>query len=251
MFKLVFPALLLSFASCGAFGDVIDRTTLSEAELQEVKDNYDGAMRAFQDLGDFAADVADGTVDISGSTYDPPTAGNGWQGTLRYQGPDFPGGDGDITLRFTALDGTGQPVDPFSTDVADDTIIAMDVGVDFLGTTTDGAPLAFRADFALDLDRTDPDREVVAIDGTFTIRHGEYVAELVATAFSFSWDPLLSLAGDATGRIEGAIDIPGFAFDADVDIVGQGESLQVHVAVLDQTVEDAVLDINDFQATGS
>ena len=76
-------------------------------------------------------------------------------------------------------------------------------------------------------------------------------AELVATAFSFSWDPVLSLAADATGRIEGAIDIPGFAFDADVDILAQGETLQVHVAVLDQTVEDALLDINDFQATGA
>jgi hypothetical protein len=251
MQRLVFPALLFVFASCGAVGDVIDRTTLNEAELQDVKDNYQGAIRAFQDLGDFSADVADGTVDISGSTYDPPTVANGWEGTLRYQGPDFPGGDGDITLRFTALDGSGQPVDPFEPGAVDGTMLTMDVGVDFVGTTAAGAPLRFRADFTLALDRTNPELEVVSMDGTFTIRHNDYIAELTATAFTFGWDPVLALAQDASGRIDGTIDIPGFAFDAEATIIAQGEALSVHVVVLDQTVEDGVLDINDFQATGA
>jgi len=251
MYRLVLPTLFLAFASCGALTDVLDRTTLSDAELQDVKDNYQGAVRAFNDLEEFAASVANGTVDISGSTYDPPTSENGWVGTLRYQGPDFPGGDGDFVLGFTVLDQNGQPVDPFETDVTGDEVLTMDVGVDFLGTTAEGAPLELHADFNLVLDQSDPAREVVTLDGTFSIRHNDYVADLTARTLVFSYDPATGLVQEATGMIDGTIEIPGFAFDADVAIVAHGETASVDIAVLDQTIEDGVVSIADFQATGA
>jgi hypothetical protein len=250
MFRPVLPVLLLALASCGAIGDIIDRTTLTDAELQDVKDNYQGAMRAFNDLGDFAMGVADGTIDISTSTYDPPTAENGWQGTLHYQGPDFPGGDGNITLTFTVTDGNNQPVDPFQTDITNDPTITAVVGIDFSGTTKEGAPLDLQADFTLGLDQTDPSRNVVSVDGSFTIRHNDYVAKLKATSFVLSYDPATGVAQEATGVIDGTIDIPNFAFDADVTLKGNGETLAVDVAVLNQTVDNGVVNIADFQAAG-
>lgn len=249
MYRPVFP-LLLVFASCGAIGDIINRTTLSEAELQDVKDNYQGAMRAFNDLEEFAAGVADGTVDITTSTYDPPTAENGWLGTLHYQGPEFPGGDGDVMLGFTVLDQNGQPVDPFQTDVTGDDVLTMAVDFDFVGTSAEGAALEFRADFTLRLDRANPALEVVSVDGTFSIRHNEYVAELTATDLVFSYDPVTGIAHEATGAVDGTIDIPNYAFDADVEIDAQGDVLAVSISVLDQTVEDGVVSIADFQASG-
>ncbi|MHC4339160.1 MAG: hypothetical protein ACYSX0_02950 [Planctomycetota bacterium] len=230
------------------FADLVDEVTLTEAELQDVRDNYEGAMRAFGDLAEFAASVGDGTVDISTSEYTPPTAENDWLGSLRYLGTDFPGGRGELTLSFTVLDEAGNPVDPFETDLTNDTLITADLDVTFVGLTTEGAPLDFHGVFTSKLDRSDPDVHEVETTGAFTIGHNEYVAAFEATAFKVTYDAATDEPQSASGDVTGSIDIPDFAFDADVDIRGLGSDVSILIEVLDQTVEDSIVDVADFMS---
>ncbi len=246
MHRLVLSLLLCLVAACGVVTDIIDEVTLSDAEIQDIKDNYQGAMSAFQDLADFAGSVSDGTVDIATSEYTAPTAENNWRGSLRYLGDEFPGGEGELTLAFTVLDETGNPVDPFETDLGNDTLVTADLDVSFVGRTSDGAPIDFHAVFTSKLDRSDPAAHEVEITGTFTIRHNDYVAAFEATTFKVTYDAATDEPLSADGIVTGSIDIPNFAFDADVDIRGNGPDVAVHIEVLDQTVEDAIVDLADF-----
>ena len=246
MYRLALSSLLCLVAACGIVADVIDEVTLSNAEIQDIKDNYQGAMLAFQDLADFAGSVGDGTIDISTSEYTPPTAENDWRGSLRYLGDEFPGGEGELTLEFTVLGEAGNPVDPFETDLGGDTMVTSDLDVSFVGHTSDGAPIDFHAVFTSKLDRSDPDAHEVDITGRFTIRHNDYVAAFDATAFKVTYDAATNEPLSADGAVTGSIDIPDFAFDADVDIRGNGANVEVHIEVLDQTVEDATMAIADF-----
>jgi len=248
MYRITLSSLLCLVAACVPFADLVDQVTLTEAELQDIQDNYQGAMRAFGDLAGFAASVGDGTVDISTSEYTPPTAENDWVGSLRYLGDEFPGGQGELTLSFTALDETGNPVDPFETDLTNDILITADLEISFVGFTSEGAPLDFQGSFTSRLDRSDPAAYAVEIDGTFTIGHNEYVAAFEATAFEVTYDSATGEAQSASGVVTGSIDIPDFAFDADVDVRGLGSTVSVLIQVLDQTVEDSIVDVADFMA---
>ncbi|MHC4931750.1 MAG: hypothetical protein ACYTGV_06125 [Planctomycetota bacterium] len=241
-------SLLCLVAACVPLAELVDDVTLTEAELQDIQDNYEGAMRAFGELAEFAGQVGDGTVDISTSEYTPPTAENDWIGSLRYLGTEFPGGEGELTLSFTVLDEAENPIDPFETDLANDTLITADFEVSFVGLTSEGAPLDFHGVFTSTLDRSDPAAYDVEITGTFTIGHNDYVAAFEATAFKVTYDAATNEPQSADGAFTGSIDIPDFAFDADVDIRGLGADVSVLIQVLDQTVEDSVVDLASFMS---
>ncbi|MDH3591082.1 MAG: hypothetical protein OER88_04350 [Planctomycetota bacterium] len=240
-------ALLCGTVACTAFEDVFDKVTLSEAELRDVAENYAAALAAFHDLEEFAVDVANGTIDVGDAlTFTVPEAANNWTGTLSYLGPDLPGGDGSLTVTFRIVQ-DGVPVDPFAADLSTTQLLTAEMTVVFDGFTRNGVPMALDATFTTSYDRSVAEgKEDVATTGTFFIDHGGYVANLSAQAFTIRIDKETSTPESSSGRVTGSIDIPDFAFDADVDIDGRGEVIHIEVDVLDQSIDEGDIAVADF-----
>ena len=240
-------ALLFGSIGCGAFEEVFDKVTLSDAELQEVADNYAAALEAFHDLEEFAVDLANGDIETDDALeFTVPSEDNDWTGTLRYVGPDLPGGDGELTVTFKVVK-DGVAIDPFDSELSDTSLLTADLTVEFDGLTRKGAPMTFSADFTTSYDREVAEgKEDVITDGDFTIVHDGYRADLTASAFTLRIDVESSTPENASGQIRGVIDIPDFAFDADVDIEGRGEVIHVEVDVLDQSIDEGDIAVADF-----
>jgi hypothetical protein len=245
MCRCILVLALSVFASCGAITDLIDEVTLSQEELEVIADNARGAVNAFADLTEFALQVARGEVEIEGAEWTAPSAENGWQGSLHYIGSEFPGGDGEITVSFTVR-ADGVPVDPAELDLETVGVLAVDLDVLFTGVTKEGADLGLDAEFTITADSSVEGTEEVVTDGTFVISHNGFVANLVATEFTTLVDTVDNVATSASGTIAGLIDIPEFAFDADVTITGHGDQVQFLIEVLSQTVTDELVPVGDF-----
>ena len=242
---LVLGSIFCGGVACVPIDEVLDRVTLSEAELQDVADNYNGAIAAYHDLESFAAEIASGEVDLSGADFVAPDASNGWTGTLNFVSDAFPGGHGELTATFRVLEG-GVPVNPFETDPESGAPLTLDLVLRFRGVTAQGAPLALDADFTSLYDVSDPVQGVITTNGSFRIGHNDYVANLEATGFAVRYVRATGLPESASGRIMGVLDIPDFAFNADIDVEGQGPVVQIDVRVLDQVVDSGTLPISDF-----
>jgi hypothetical protein len=247
MHRLAMCGLLVLLGACGPVTDLVDDVTLSDAEVQDIQYNYQAAMTAVIDLTDFGSKVGSGEIQLTDASLVVPAEENGWQGTFSYTGSEFPGGDGTISVAFTVIGADGLPVDPFAVDISQEAEITMDLDIAFTGSTAEGVPLDLRAAVRLHVDRTVALQETVTINGTFAVEHGDYAARFTATDFAVTYDSTTAAPLDATGGISGRIDIPNFAFDGDVDIVGSGQVVLVHIQVLDNVVEDTILDISDFQ----
>jgi len=236
---------LLLLVGCGNLGEVLDRVTLSDAELAEASDNYAGAIAAFKELEAFAVEVSEGTVDISGADYTAPAAENGWVGTIRFVSDVFPGGAGELDLSFSVI-GPNGPMDPFLVDTTQDPVVTTSIQVDFTGQTSQGADLRIEADFTVELDRTDPAQEVLTTNGTFLIDHNGYVADLAAETLVLNVDAASGAVTSGSGAITGSMSIPDFTFDADVDIELQGATMRVLVKVLDDEIENSETELSAF-----
>ncbi len=240
-------ALLFGSIGCGAFEQVFDKVTLSDEELQAVADNYTAVLEAFNDLEEFAVDLANGELETDDAlTFTAPAAENNWTGTMEYVGADLPGGDGELLVTFRIVQ-DGVAINPFETDLSTTELLTAEITVDFDGLTRKGVPMTFVASFTTSYDRAAaPGKEDIITDGTFSIDHGGYTAELTASAFTLRVDVETSTAENASGSIRGLIDIPDFAFDADVDIIGRGEVIHVEVDALDQTIDEGDIPVADF-----
>lgn len=239
---------LLMLVGCGELSSVLDSVTLTKSELQTVADNYEGAIVAFKELEYFAVQVAAGDVDLEGAQFTAPTEENGWVGRIQFISDQFPGGDGDLDVTFS-LDGPDGPMDPFLVDTTTQSDVTTSIHILFTGITGEGANLDLDADFTLRLDSTDPEAPVAVLNGTFRINHNEHVANLRAEDLAFVEDPASGAATSGSGAIRGTLEIPGYAFDADVDVVVDGDRLSILVEVLDQTIEDADMSIEEFFGT--
>jgi len=234
---------LAMLVGCGQLGDVLDRVTLSDSELQEASDNYAGAIAAFKELEAFAVDISEGQVDLEGAEFTAPTEENGWVGTIYFVSDVFPGGAGELDLDFAVI-GPDGPMDPFLVDTTNDPVVTTSIDVTFTGQTTLGADLTFDADFTLKSDRTLSDRDVITTNGAFRIVHNGYVANLVADNLVLAVDRATGVVIEGSGAVRGVMEIPGYAFPADVDIQVVGTELHVLVEVLNQKIEDSVTDLN-------
>lgn len=239
-----FPMLagLVFMVGCGQLGEILDRVTLTDAELQEASDNYAGAIAAFKELESFAIDVSEGAVNLDGVQFTAPEAANGWVGTIQFISDQFPGGSGELDLDFAVV-GPDGPMDPFLVDTTNDPVVTTSIQVSFSGQTSAGADLVFDANFTIQSDRTDPTREVITTDGWFRINHNGYVADLTADQLRLVFDPVTGAVIDGSGAVRGVMEIPGYTFPADVDLTLQGTTMHVLVEVLNQTIEDSQSEI--------
>jgi hypothetical protein len=240
-------ALLLGSVACTRLNEVLDKVVLTDAELELVGENYAGALRAYYDIEQFAIDVANGDVDVGDAlTFTAPDAANNWTGTISYLGPDLPGGDGELVVTFRVLS-DGVAVDPFAADLTGADVLAAEMTVEFDGHTKEGVPMTLSAAFTTSYDRTFAEGQVeISTNGTFDIDHGGYTAALTATDFAFVVDTATAVAQSASGRVSGAMDIPDYTFDADVNIEGQGDIVRIDVHVLDQEIDKADIAVADF-----
>ncbi|MHC4938071.1 MAG: hypothetical protein ACYTHK_03790 [Planctomycetota bacterium] len=235
-----FPTIagLLMLVGCGQLGEILDGVTLSESELQAAADNYSGALVAFRELEAFAVEVSQGTVDLTGAQLVAPSPENGWVGSIYFLSDLFPGGPGELTMTFSVI-GPDGPMDPALVDPATTPVVTTEFSVEFAGLTSAGANLALSADFTIVYDQSDPLADVTTINGSFLIDHDGYVADLDANSLQITSDSTTGVATNVTGSITGTMEIPDYAFDATVDVVGLGDRLSMLVKVLDQTIEDS------------
>ena len=231
MRKLAIMAMF--FTGLVSFGCSVDEFTLSQAELDDLVDNFEGAIEAYSELTDFTMNVALGDENIDGYTYDQPSAENGWTGTLSFVGQALPTSTGNMTLTFQVLV-DGVPIDPYSENLALDQLATLSVtgAVAYDGVSTAGALLAADGNFSwtgtfeeLTNDGT------LTLNGVFHIKHNSYDAELVPRDFTFHLDLDTEAISEVSGRVDGSVDIPGFYFDADLRIVGNGLNLDANVDI--------------------
>jgi len=236
---------LCALTGCGVVEDIVDEVTISSAEMEEIADNIRCAIDAYEDLSDFALQVARGDIEISGQDFTEPTADNDFTSTLIYNGDEFPGGSGEITMTFRVL-ADGVVVDPVDFDLASADVLQIQITMDFNGSNRKGDPMTFVSDFDMDVDTTAAESETVTVNGTFDIQQNGYRAQLTASDFAWTTDLASGLPSNATGTVAGPVSIPDFAFDGDLLIEGRDEQVRVKIEVLDQTVEDALIDLTDF-----
>jgi len=214
----------------------VDELVLTEAEIQDLVDNFEAAQTAYTEIAEFTLDVALGEADIDGYTYDAPTADNAWTGTLSFTGDALPSGSGTLVLTFQVIGDTG-PVDPFSEDLSDDENVSIDGEISFEGVSTAGAPLSANGAFSwTGTFDYDAGAASVTLNADLDIGHNDYTANLVPDDFTIEFDLDTEEASGTTGEVRGSVDIPNFLFDADVFMVGAGLDVETTVDVVGNTV---------------
>jgi len=219
MKKFLGAMLCAALFGCGA-----DEVTLTQAEAQALASNFGECMGAQNEATELAIGAGLGEADLSGYTYDPPSAGNGWVGTITGNDVVTRFGTGDLLVTFTAT-GDAGPVDPYVDDLSDDSAVTIDAHVMFNGVSLIGAPLDVDATFTLATTGRDTDTETMQLDGTFDVSHGGYDAHIDADAFGIVYDKVTEEAASVTGMISGTIDLPNFAFDAEFSLAGLGTTI--------------------------
>lgn len=244
MLKKLRPAVLFcALLGIGCSG--ADEIFLTPSEAQELQVNFEAALEAQQLFSEFAFEAARGDVDISGYVYDPPTAANGWVGTLDIPAAVLPFGTGDTSITFTAT-ADGVPVDPYATDITGATAVDIEIlDLTFAGTSRSGAPLSMDGAFDLSTILNTPDSATTVLNGAVTVVHDGYEVALDATDVHMDLDLVAEEVTSVTGAIAGTVDIPDFAFDADFDVEGLGTQVQIGIDVVATTI-DYVLDLSEL-----
>jgi hypothetical protein len=74
------------------------------------------------------------------------------------------------------------------------------------------------------------------LDGSYDIDHAGYDVDLLASNLAITFDHTSHQVTYVTGELVGEIDIPDFAFDVDVALVGAGTAIQVGLDFLDDSI---------------
>lgn len=218
---------VLGAALCAAlFGCGASEPTLSPAEMEALTENVSACSETHSDVSQLAMEVALGDADLSGYVYTPPTADNGWVGTIEGIDVALQGGAvGDLFVTFT-VSGDNGPTDPYLEDLSDDAGVVVDAVVSFVGTSSVGLPISMDADFVLELAAVSPGVRGFELDGTFDFTHGAYAANFVATDFAMLLDELTREALEVTGTLAATVDLPNYDFDAEFLLQGFGTQIQ-------------------------
>lgn len=240
MRKLAIAALLsLSTAGCG-----FDELILTESEAQDIADHFSSTVRLYQDMLDLSYRIAIGEESLAGYSYDPPTAANGWVGTVTIAGATLPSGSGDLILHFSVL-GDGVPADPYAVDLSSADQVSFAGQILFTGISDMSEPVEFDSDFTLDLTLDGGLQESSILNGNFEVSHGDYFAVLNAEDFTLNFDTAQQAATSAAGLIEGTLDVPNYAFDADFGLRGELDRLIADISLSGAHIHDEIM-LADF-----
>ena len=235
-------SLSLFLAGCGVAG--LLPVVFSASQMDDLVGNMEETLEAQQLVSKWAIEAARGDLSLEGATYDPPTAGSNWLGTLTIDDGTFPFGAGDVVLQFTAT-GDGGPADPYVVDLSDDANVVLDIDVQFQGTGNSGLPLRVDADFVSEHTQNLEDEVTAKINGAFTVDYADYTSNFNATdlvtRIDIDEDRILDIVGD----LQASVDVPDFPFDADFDLSGLGDAVQVSYDVFGSSL-DYVLSLGSF-----
>jgi hypothetical protein len=224
--------LTLGLLLAGCSSDLLDQinsaASLNPEQIAFIEQHVETTMVAENELSEAALLAGYGELDLTGASYDPPTADNDWVGTITRTG-EFSFGEGQMLMRFTAL-GDGVEVDPYSNgfNPADYSNLVMDSDIVFTGVDKSGVPFELNGDLMLD-SSPGVDTITTAANGEFHIDHGEYATDLAIDDVTYEMDRASQEFQDVTGDISGRIDVPGLATDALFNVAGEGTSLLVSV----------------------
>ncbi|MDH3591233.1 MAG: hypothetical protein OER88_05105 [Planctomycetota bacterium] len=234
MRRLLLALALFAAPGCGGAGLVL----LGAAEADDLVENLEYTVEAQQLMTEFFFLTGRGDIDLdsfTNYTYDPPSAANGWTGTLDVTGGQFPFGNGDLNLTFTAI-GDAGPADPYTVDLTDDSAVSVDGAFSFVGTSLLGRSLSGSGTFDAATLQNTVDDLTATLDGGFVIRHDGYQVDLTATDLDVVLDVAQGEITNVAGSLAGTVDIPDFAFDADVDITGVGDAFDVAIDAAATTI---------------
>jgi len=222
----------LWLAGCSTAADEI---TLTSAELNDVRANFEASLEVHQKLSGFVFHAARGDIDLladfTSISYDPPAAANGFTATITITDGTFSFGRGDLTLTFQASQG-GAPVDPYVVDLSSGAF-DVDATVDFVGTSLLGAAMTAAGDVTIATITNALDSASAAVTGRIDVDVNGYEVDLTANDLELAIDMVAERVTSAAGRIDVDVDIPDFAFDAEVAVDGVGTVFDVALRAAD------------------
>jgi hypothetical protein len=93
--------------------------------------------------------------------------------------------------------------------------------------STIGSGLTADGDVTITTLQNTVDDATALIQGTFNIDHGGYLSDISTNDLELTFDMVTEKVTNVAGSISGNVDIPNFAFDADFDVDGLGDRIQV------------------------
>ncbi len=226
MWRFVATLVLAAAAiGCSSDGDIITFNP------QALVDNFETSVDTHQLMSEYGFAAARGEIDFANLDYDyvPPLA-DGTPGTLTIRNGDFPFGTGDLVITFTAEGDTGF-VDPYANgvDLSDDTVVTVVADVAFNGQTPQGQTLGALADFTVQTVLNDVTSATTTVNGNFGVSVDDYVTDFVANDVEMEFDLVNDRVTNVTGVVDGSMDVPDLAFDAEFLVTGLGQELQIGI----------------------
>jgi len=80
------------------------------------------------------------------------------------------------------------------------------------------------------------DELTTVVNGEFDLAHDGCVTALHAHDLEMDVDLLLQEITAVTGNVDGRVDLPEFAFDADFEVTGLGDTLQIGISAAASTI---------------
>jgi hypothetical protein len=227
---LVLTTMLAVAAGCNPVG-LLDEVFLTPNEADALVEHFEASVDAQQELSEFVFAATRGDLDLVNDypnvDYVPPSDLNGWVGSLTITDGIFSFGTGDLMVDFTVSDALGNPVDPYFEDIRDAVNLTIDADVAFDGVSTIGSGLTADGDVTITTLQNTVDDATALIQGTFNIDHGGYLSDISTNDLELTFDMVTEKVTNVAGSISGNVDIPNFAFDADFDVDGLGDRIQV------------------------
>jgi len=214
---------------------------------QALVDNFETSVDTHQLMSEYGFAASRGELDLNDFDYtyvEPGT--DGTPGTLTITNGDFPFGTGDLVITFTAEGDTGfvDPYDP-GVDLSDDSVVTVVADVAFNGTTPEGQNLGAMANFTVETVQNDIDTATTTVNGTFSVAVDDYVTDLVANDVAMTFDLANDRVTSVTGVVDGTMDVPDLAFDADFIVTGLGDRLEIGIDAVTTQI-NYLIDIDEL-----
>ena len=217
--------LAVAVIGCSSDGDIISFNP------QALVDNFETSVDTHQLMSEYGFAASRGEIDLASMDYDyVPPDDQGNPGTLTIRDGDFPFGTGDLVITFTA-EGDAGFVDPYEdgVDLSDDDVVTIVADVGFNGTTPEGQNLGALADFTVETVQNDVNTATTTVTGNFAVAVDDYVTDITANDVAMTFDLQNDRVTNVTGDVEGVMDAPDLAFDAEFLVTGLGDRLQIGI----------------------